>query len=327
LWKDNWEDVQVRTTMNSPFAATTLGDCWFLTGPTASGKTFIGIELAGLINAEIISLDSMAVYRQLDISTAKPTKEQRAQVPHHLLDIVEPNQEYSLANYVAAAEECVRDLRARGKEALFVGGTPLYLKALLRGIFSGPPADWEFRREVTAEVQRVGAEALHARLAQVDPLSAHKLHPHNVRRIIRALEVYKITGQPISHLQMQFEEGCAAADCRVFVLQWPRPQLHLRIDQRVDRMFAEGLVDEIRFVRDKYVDVSRTAAQAVGFREVVSLLQHECDEAETIRRVKVRTRRFARRQETWFRSLSECRFVSRTDDTSSRQIAEQIAAT
>lgn len=298
-----------------------------MTGPTASGKTAIGLELAGLINAEIISLDSMAIYLHLDISTAKPTKEQRAQIPHHLLDIVEPNEEFSLASYVAAAESCVRDLRQRGKEPLFVGGTPLYLKALLRGIFSGPPADWDFRREVMAEVKRVGAEALHARLAQVDPLSAHKLHPHNVRRIIRALEVYRITGQPISHLQRQFDEGRAAEDCRVFTLQWPRPELHARIDRRVDHMFAQGLVDEIRSVREKYGDVSRTAAQAVGFREVVSFLQHECDEAETIRRVKVRTRRFARRQETWFRSLSECRFVPRTDDTSARQVAERIAAT
>jgi tRNA dimethylallyltransferase len=296
-----------------------------LTGPTAGGKTTIGLELAGLINAEIVSLDSMAIYRHLDISTAKPTTKQRARIPHHLLDIVEPNEEYSLASYVAAAESCVRQLRQRGKEALFVGGTPLYLKALLRGIFSGPPADWDFRREVAAEVQRVGAEALHARLAQVDPLSAHKLHPHNVRRIIRALEVYKITGQPISHLQMQFDEGRAAEDCRVFTLQWPRQELHARIDRRVDRMFAHGLVDEIRSVREEYGDVSRTAVQAVGFREVVSLLQHECDETETVRRVKVRTRRFARRQETWFRGLSECRFVPRTDETPAREVAAQIA--
>ncbi len=312
----------VPTTLTVP---TTLSDCWFLTGPTAGGKTTIGLELAGLINAEIVSLDSMAIYRHLDISTAKPTTKQRARIPHHLLDIVEPNEEYSLASYVVAAESCVRQLRQRGKEALFVGGTPLYLKALLRGIFSGPPADWDFRREVAAEVQRVGAEALHARLAQVDPLSAHKLHPHNVRRIIRALEVYKITGQPISHLQMQFDEGRAAEDCRVFTLRWPRQELHARIDRRVDRMFAQGLVDEIRSVREKYGDVSRTAAQAVGFREVVSLLQHECDETETVRRVKVRTRRFARRQETWFRGLSECRFVPRTDDTPAREVAAQIA--
>jgi tRNA dimethylallyltransferase len=296
-----------------------------LTGPTAGGKTTIGLELAGLINAEIVSLDSMAIYRHLDISTAKPTTKQRARIPHHLLDIVEPNEEYSLASYVTAAESCVRQLRQRGKEALFVGGTPLYLKALLRGIFSGPPADWDFRREVAAEVQRVGAEALHARLAQVDPLSAHKLHPHNVRRIIRALEVYKITGQPISHLQMQFDEGRAAEDCRVFTLRWPRQELHARIDRRVDRMFAQGLVDEIRSVREKYGEVSRTAAQAVGFREVVSLLQRECDETETVRRVKVRTRRFARRQETWFRGLSECRFVPRTDDTPAGEVAAQIA--
>ena len=301
-------------------------DCWFLTGPTASGKTTIGIEVAQALNAEIISLDSMAVYRELDISTAKPTSDQRSMVPHHLLDLVAPNENFNLASYMAAATTSVRDIRSRGKLPLFVGGTPLYLKSLLRGLDEGPPPDWEFRREVEAEAARVGVEALHARLAQVDPLSAHKLDPRNVRRIIRALEVYKITGTPISHTQRHFDQGRAAKDCRVFVLHWPREQLHERINARVERMFEQGLVDEIRRVRETYGEVSRTAAQAVGFREIVSLLKDECNEAEATRRVKVRTRRFARRQETWFRSLSECRIIERSRDISAASVAEQIAS-
>ena len=299
--------------------------CWFLTGPTASGKTTIGLELAAAIDAEIISLDSMAVYRHLDISTAKPTREQQSLVRHHLLDVVDPNENFALASYVEAATKAVNEIRDRGRQPLFIGGTPLYLKSLLRGIDEGPPPDWEFRREVEAEVERVGAEALHERLRQVDPLSAHKLDPRNVRRIIRALEVHKLTGQPISHTQMHFDEGRPPEECRVFVLHWPREKLHERINDRVDRMFQQGLIDEIRDVRERFGEVSRTASQAVGFREVVDLLDGEYSQEEANRRVKVRTRRFARRQETWFRSLCECRVIERSEAVDSSNVAREIA--
>ena len=161
-------------------------DCWFLTGPTASGKTGIGLELAERIGAEIVSLDSMALYRGMDIGTAKPTAEQRRRVPHHLIDIVNPDTEFSLSQYVAAAHQVVAQIRQRGCEVLFVGGTPLYLKALLRGLYPGPPADWQFRQEIEEELKFVGIEALHTRLQQVDPLAAARLHPHDKRRIIRA---------------------------------------------------------------------------------------------------------------------------------------------
>ncbi len=220
-------------------------DCWFLSGPTASGKTSVGLELAERLGAEIILLDSMTIYREMDIGTAKPTAEQQARVPHHLIDIVSPVDEYSLAEYVDAAHAAAAEIRSRGQEVLFVGGTSLYLKSLLRGLYTGPPPDWDFRREVAEEVERVGIEALHARLQQVDPLSAAKLHPHDQRRIIRALEVYKATGRPLSHSQTQFERGRPPEDCRVFVLQWPRAELHRRIEARVDRMFAQGLVEEV----------------------------------------------------------------------------------
>jgi len=299
-------------------------DCWFLTGPTASGKTAVGVVLARKLNAEIISLDSMAVYREMNIGTAKPSAQDRAAAPHHLIDILDPSEQFSVSDYIALADEKVREIRGRGREALFVGGTPLYLKAILRGIFSGPPADWEFRRRIEEEVQAVGLGALHERLMQVDPISATKLHPNDKRRMIRALEFYTITGQPISHAQTQFEEGRPAEDCKVFALQWPRPLLHERIEKRVDRMFEQGFVDEVKGLLKKYGELSRTASQAVGYREVIEHIQANHDINETRERVKTRTRQFARRQETWFRGLSEVRFVDRDPTRTVMDVAKRI---
>ena len=307
-------------------ATPTLEDCWFLTGPTASGKTRIGLVLAERLGAEIISLDSMALYRGMDIGTAKPTPAEQALAPHHMLDVVDPTEDYSLSRYVEEVARLAGEIRQRGREVLLVGGTPLYLKSLLRGIFQGPPADWEFRREVEAEAARVGNEALHERLAQVDPLSAAKLHPNNQRRIIRALEVHRLTGQPISHLQLQFEEGRPAEACKVFRLEWPRPELHRRIDARVDRMFEAGLIEEVKGLLREYGELSRTAAQAVGYREVLEHLEGNLELEETIIRVRQRTRQFAKRQETWFRHLSECRSLPRTQDDDPAELAERMIA-
>ena len=154
-----------------------IKDCWFLTGPTASGKTQVGVRLAKKINAEIISLDSMAIYREMDIGTAKPTSDETAEVPHHLIDIVDPTEDYSLANFLDAAHECAAEIRSRGHEVLFAGGTPLYLKSLLRGLFEGPPPDWEFRKQVRAEAEQVGVEALHEHAGRV--ASAVTVPGHN----------------------------------------------------------------------------------------------------------------------------------------------------
>lgn len=299
-------------------------DCWYLTGATATGKTSVGIEMARLLNAEIISLDSMAVYRGMNIGTAKPTPEQLQAVPHHLIDILDPDEEFSVSEFATAAHRLIREIRQSGREVLFVGGTPMYLKAMLRGIFQGPPADWEFRREVEAEARRVGLEVLHQRLRHIDPLSAAKLHPNDVRRIIRALEVHKLTGEPLSHHQLQFEEGVAADRCRVFVLQWPRLTLYERIDNRVARMFREGLVDEVRGLLDRFGRLGRTASQAVGYREVIDHLQGDASLDQSITRVRTRTHQFARRQETWFRGLSECRRWELREDASAAETAQRL---
>src|SRR5436190_13031148 len=248
-------------------------DCWYLTGPTAAGKTKVGVELRRRLNAEIVSLDSMALYQGMDIGTAKPAAEDQAAVPHHLLDLLPPTEEFSLSQYIAAAHAAIAEIKSRGREVLFVGGTPLYLKSLLRGVYPGPPADWDFRAAIETELQSLPLAALHERLQLIDPLLAAKLHPNDKRRIIRGLEVYRQTGQRLSHLQMQFDEARPATAVRVFVLAWPREELHRRIDARVEQMFAAGLVEEVRGLVARYGALSRTAVQAVGYREVLDYLQ------------------------------------------------------
>ncbi|HEX4147425.1 MAG TPA: tRNA (adenosine(37)-N6)-dimethylallyltransferase MiaA [Pirellulales bacterium] len=299
-----------------------LDSCWYLTGPTAGGKTAVGLELARLVGAEIVSLDSMALYRGLDIGTAKPTPDQRRRVPHHLIDLVEPEDEFSVAQYCEAAAATVAEITARGRQPLFVGGTPLYLKSLLRGIFEGPPADWAWRTQIEEQAAANGPDWLHARLAEVDPRAAARLHPHDTRRLIRALEVYAKTGRPISDWQQQFDRGRPAEECRVFVLDWPREQLYERINRRVETMFSDGLVLEVQELLQSGRRFGRTARQAVGYREVLEHLEGQRDLAATIELVQQRTRQFARRQLTWFRSLSECRRVPMTAGEHAVETAE-----
>lgn len=303
---------------------------WCLSGATASGKTAVALSLAARLDAEVLSLDSMAVYCGMDIGTAKPTAAQQAQVPHHLIDLIAPSEEFSVAQYLELASKRVDEIIARGKTPLFVGGTPMYLKCLLRGLFEGPPADWALREEIEAELAQFGGAALHQRLTQVDPLAASAIHPNDTRRIVRALEVYRATGEPISHQQMEFEDARPAEACRVFVLRRDREEQHRRIEQRVEAMIAEGLVEETRTlvaegVAEGRAALGRTASQAVGYREVLDHLAGEYDEREMIDRIKARTRRFSKRQGTWFRSLSECRFVDVTDDDTPDAIADSIA--
>ncbi|HEV3340094.1 MAG TPA: tRNA (adenosine(37)-N6)-dimethylallyltransferase MiaA [Pirellulales bacterium] len=301
-----------------------LADCRFITGATASGKSELGLELARRLNAEIVSLDSMAVYRGLDIGTAKPSVDARREVPHHLIDLVEPDAEFSLAQYLAAATRASEAIISRGREPLFVGGTPLYLKSLLRGIFQGPAADWELRHRLVAEAHERGADWLHQRVAEVDPAAARRLHPHDTRRLVRALEVFEKTGRPISDWQRQFDRARPAEECRVFVLDWPREELYRRIDARVEAMFAAGLIDEVRHLLAAGKRLGRTARQALGYREVLDHLAGNRSLPDTIELVKTRTRQFARRQLTWFRSLSECRWISMGDGRTAGDLVAEI---
>ncbi len=301
-------------------------DCWFLTGATAVGKSQVGLALAHQLGAEIISLDSMAIYQGMDIGTAKPTLEEQAQVPHHLIDIVDPREEFSIERYLDAAHAAIADIKSRGREVLFIGGTPLYLKALLRGMSSGPPADWQMRDEIAAEVALVGNDALYERLEQLDPLAASQIHPHDTRRLIRAIEVFRTTGSPISHEQLHFDQGTPADDCRVFVLRRPREEQHERINERVEQMFERGLIAEVEQLTAGGQQLGRTASQAVGYQEVIEHLAGG-DYDTMVAKIKTRTRRFAKRQGTWFRSLCECRFVDITGEVDADEVAVRIAAT
>ena len=299
-------------------------ECWFLTGATAVGKTAVALALADHLEAEIVSLDSMAIYRGMDIGTAKPSPAEQALVPHHLIDIVDPHEEYSIDLYLKAATEKVDEIKQRGREVLFVGGTPLYLKALLRGLETGPPADWELREEIEREVAEIGNQALHERLQRVDPLAASQIHPNDTRRLIRALEVFRSTGEPISHSQLHFDEGQPAEACKVFVLRRSREEQHDRINQRVEQMIERGLIDEVKTLTSQAPGLGRTASQAVGYREVQEFLANKCDRELMIANVKTRTRRFAKRQGTWFRSFSECQFVDVEQGMEADEIARKI---
>jgi tRNA dimethylallyltransferase len=288
-----------------------FSDALILTGPTGSGKSRLALELAPRLGAEVVSMDSMALYRGMDVGTAKPTPAERARVPHHLVDVLDPWESASVAWWLARAAECCRAIAARGKRPLFVGGTPLYLKALLRGLFEGPPADEGLRARLAGEAARGGPASLHARLAAVDPPAAARLHPRDVRRVVRALEVWELTGRPISAWQTEWAAPPAAPDPaappRCLCLDVDRAELARRIDRRVRRMVEGGLADEARALRDLGRPLSREAAQAVGYREMFEYLDGRAGLEEAVARIQARSRRLAKRQRTWFRGLPECR--------------------
>lgn len=302
-----------------------LDDCSFLTGPTASGKSPLAIMIAERMGAEIVSMDSMAIYRGMDIGTAKPLLADRQRIPHYLLDIADPTEAYSVSCYVQAAHRVVQEIRSRGKEALLVGGSPLYLKSLLRGMFLGPPADWEFRNAVEEDVRRFGPEALRSRLEQVDPLSAFRLHPNDTRRMVRALEVARATGQPLSHWQTQFDNPVPLGRHRVVVLTLERAWLHKRIDHRVEQMVERGLREEVEALLANYGSLGQTAAQGVGYREMIQHIRGEMDLPTTLEKIKAHTRQFARRQEIWFRGMRELHPVALQIDANVALTANQVA--
>jgi tRNA dimethylallyltransferase len=301
-------------------------DAIVLTGPTASGKSSIALSLAQRIDGEILSLDSIAVYRGMDIGTAKATRAEREIVPHHLIDLVSPDDEFSVACFLRDAHQCVAEILERGRVPIFVGGTPMFLKGVLRGFDPGPPADWEFRSAVEQDLEQHGIEALRERLRQVDPLAAHRIGPNDSRRMIRALEVARHTGTPISHRQIQFDRQHNPDQCNVFSLQWDRGELHQRINKRVEAMFNDGLLEEVRTLVQQYGDLSRTASQAVGYREVIEWIANgEDDQKSLVEEVSAHTRQLARRQETWLRSFRERRLIELSEPADPEQVAEQIA--
>jgi len=289
--------------------------CWILSGPTGSGKTAFALQLAEHANAEIIAMDSMTLYRGMDIGTAKPSTEERRRLPHHLLDVLDPWESASVAWWLEHAAERCRDIEARGKRALFVGGTPLYLKALLFGLFSGPPANHDLRQRLEREAGEHGVPHLHRRLAEVDSAAATRLHPNDLRRIVRALEVFEVTGKPISQLQEQWRnEAQPGPEFRCWWLDRPRAELFERINSRVEKMIEAGWVEEARHLRALPRPLSRQARQALGYEELFDYLDGKFDLKTMVELIQAHSRQFAKRQLTWFRHLPQCKPIAVSGD-------------
>lgn len=275
----------------------------FLVGTTAVGKTAFALELCERLGAWIVSLDSMQVYRGMDIGTAKPTPGERERVPHFCLDLVSPSERYDVRRYLADAREAVARIRAAGRRALFVGGTGLYLKVLVHGLFDGPPADLALRGRLRLRAQSQGSPALHAELTRVDPESAGRIHPNDEKRVVRALEVLEQTGRPLSSWQREWGvESEAAGEPRIVGLALPADLLEERIRSRVRSMLERGWVEEARAIRDG-PGFGPTAIQALGYSEVLELGDGRASRAEVEETLVRLTRRFVRRQRTWFRSF------------------------
>ncbi len=270
-------------------------------GPTGVGKTRLGVELAESFHGEIISADSMAVYRGMDIGTDKPGLDARSRVRHHLLDIVDPDREFSVGEFKSLARRAIAQIGDRGHLPILVGGTALYIRTLLydyplASVGSRPA----LRKALENEERRCGRGTLHRRLAVIDPESAERLHPNDLRRIIRALEVHRITGTTMTQWRNQTPSK-PVYPCLLIGLWLPREDIYRRIDARVDRMFTDGLVEEVRELLQFYPRLSATASQALGYREVLSYLGGSIDFEECLRLVKRNTRHFAKRQLSWFR--------------------------
>lgn len=327
--RNHSEFAGLHSTIRKPMLESPFHRAIYLTGATAAGKTAVGVALARVLGAEVVALDSMTLYRGMDIGTAKPTLRERGGVAHHLIDVLEPWEAASVAQYRARAAGVVAEIEGRGNRVLFVGGTALYLKALLRGLFEGPAGAPELRRELEEEAQRFGAGVLHARLAAVDPASACRLHPNDQRRLVRALEVIALTGRPLSVLQREHDRP-APAGVAVFALERPRPELYTRIDARVLAMFADGLIEEVRTLNDGPNPIGPVPAQGVGYREVLDYFKEGGGLERVVSRVQTRTRQFAKRQATWFRGLAEVRpwpvSPNERAEVTAERLAEHVAS-
>lgn len=293
---------------------------WVLIGPTASGKSSVALRLAERHGMEIVSVDSMQVYRGMDIGTAKPTADERSRVPHHMIDVFDPGDRCNVGRFCRMARRCIQQIRERGRRPFLVGGTALYLKGLIWGLAEAPPRDPELRRRLRRLAEEEGSEHLHRRLREVDPPAAEKIHPNDVQRLVRALEVCELSGQRWSDRRGQFEQEPRMRHVMVG-LRWPRPQLYRRIEQRVDRMMERGLLQEVRELRGR---LSPQSLQAVGYKELVEHLDGDVGLEEAVRRIKRNTRRFAKHQITWFGHFRQAAWVERRSGEGTAGAAQRV---
>ena len=279
-----------------------------IVGPTASGKTAVSIELAKKINGEIISADSMQIYKYMDIGTAKPTLDEMQGIKHYMLDVVMPDETFNVAKYKSMAESAIEEVLKKGKVPIIVGGTGLYINTLVDGIeFADVPGDEEYRNELIEKGYREGAMSIYKELEKVDSESAKKIDPNNIRRVARALEIYKVTGKTKTQLDIESRKE-VKYDYRLFGMEWDRETLYNRIDLRVDKMIEAGLIDEVRNVTEKF-KISNTAVQGLGYKEVIEFLNGNISYEEMIEKLKLETRHYAKRQLTWFRRDKRIKWI------------------
>ncbi len=292
-----------------------------LAGPTACGKSAVAMALAARLNGELISVDSMQVYRGLDIGTAKPSTSERKAVVHHLIDVVELTEGFDAARFVSLAQAAVADIQARGRVPIFCGGTGLYFNAFLNGLGEAPPPNPILR----AELEAAPLASLLDELARHDPVTLDEIDIENRRRVVRAVEVIRLTGRPFSQQRAAWSDRAPTLRGRTFGLTRSRVELIRRIDRRVETMFSAGLIDETRQLQAQGLEQNRTAMQAIGYRQVIEYLHGDRGRLETIELVKVRTRQFARRQVQWFHRQLDLTWLDVGPAESPSETASRIA--
>jgi tRNA dimethylallyltransferase len=297
-----------------------------IVGCTASGKSDLAEALARQLGATVMAVDSMQVYRGMDIGTAKPPLETRRAIPHEMIDVAEPWERFSAARFAAQARPILDRHIAEGRQIILVGGTILYLRALLEGIFAGPTANAAIRQRLDAEAQQSGVPALHKQLAAADPLAASRIHPNDLRRIVRALEVFAMTGRPISDLQTQWNREHPAIAGTFIGVARDRDVLNRRINARVKAMFAAGLVDEVRGLAAHPKGLSMEAASAVGYRQLLDHFAGQCTLEEAMEMIKIQTRHLAKLQRTWLKRFTNTTWLEVKEEQAAAELASTATA-
>ncbi len=292
-------------------------------GVTASGKGRLAFDLAREINGEIVSIDSMKVYRRMDIGTAKPGVEQRKLAKYHLVDIVEPSDSFTVGIFLEKAREIIATIEDAGKNAIISGGTAMYIKTLLYGLFDGPGSDEVIRDRLKKRIEDESSQKLHEEMSKVDPEAGERIHPNDARRIVRALEVYEITGKPISSFQQQFSAEPTQDDWVIIGLRRQKEDASSRINLRVKKMVEAGLVDEVKSLLAEEKPLSKQAAGAIGYAEIIDHLNGEISLEEAIERIKINTRKFAKSQRTWFKTFKNVNWLDIAENETPQSILQR----
>jgi tRNA dimethylallyltransferase len=295
-------------------------------GVTASGKGRLGFELARTLDGEIVSIDSMKVYRRMDIGTAKPSPEARQQIRYHLIDVVEPSESFSVGVFLDLAQAAIDDIRGRGKAVVAVGGTALYIKALLYGLFEGPGSNEQIRAELRVQAAREGLPRLHEALRRIDPEAADRISANDAKRIIRALEVYRLTGKPISSFQKQFDAERPRRDWTIIGLRREKAVESRRINARVEKMIELGLVDEVKSLLAEDKPLSQQARCAIGYAEIIDHLAGRMSLEDAVEEIKKNTRRLAKGQRTWFKTFRQVNWLDIKEDEPPEHVIERAKA-